>query len=79
MNLPSLNMSINKLPFVLAVYYLLVINIPLSLELLSIVQASKSESVVFLISIPIFFLAAFNLSSKSLIGRYSPSRFLFCC
>ncbi|PML56459.1 phosphoethanolamine transferase [Vibrio lentus] len=60
MNLPSLNMSINKLPFVLAVYYLLVINIPLSLELLSIVQASKSESVVFLISIPIFFLAAFN-------------------
>ncbi|UPR54011.1 phosphoethanolamine--lipid A transferase [Vibrio cyclitrophicus] len=60
MNLPSLNMSINKLPFVLAVYYLLVINIPLSLELLSIVQASKSESVAFLISIPIFFLAAFN-------------------
>ncbi|MFB9229183.1 phosphoethanolamine transferase domain-containing protein, partial [Vibrio lentus] len=60
MNLPSLNMSINKLPFVLAVYYLLVINIPLSLELFSIVQASKSESVAFLISIPIFFLAAFN-------------------
>ena len=51
MNLPSLNMSINKLPFVLAVYYLVVINIPLSLELFSIVQASKSESVVFLISI----------------------------
>ncbi|WP_299132763.1 phosphoethanolamine transferase [uncultured Vibrio sp.] len=60
MNLPSLNMSINKLPFVLAVYYLLVINIPLSQELFSIVQASKSESVAFLISIPIFFLAAFN-------------------
>lgn len=53
-------MSINKLPFVLAVYYLLVINIPLSQELFSIVQASKSESVAFLISIPIFFLAAFN-------------------
>lgn len=60
MNLPSLNMSINKLPFVLAVYYLLIINIPLSLELFSIVQASKSESIAFLISIPIFFLAAFN-------------------
>jgi lipid A ethanolaminephosphotransferase len=53
-------MSINKLPFVLAVYYLLIINIPLSLELFSIVQASKSESVAFLISIPLFFLAAFN-------------------
>ncbi|MFA0155614.1 phosphoethanolamine transferase [Vibrio sp. 10N.261.46.A3] len=60
MNLPSLNMSINKLPFVLAVYYLLVVNLPLSQELFSIVQASKSESVAFLISIPIFFLAAFN-------------------
>ncbi|MBY7729017.1 phosphoethanolamine--lipid A transferase [Vibrio splendidus] len=60
MNLPSLNMSINKLPFVLAMYYLLIINIPLSLELFSIVQASKSESIAFLISIPIFFLAAFN-------------------
>ncbi|WP_373943907.1 phosphoethanolamine--lipid A transferase [Vibrio chagasii] len=60
MNLPSVNMSINKLPFVLAVYYLLIINIPLSQELFSIVQSSKSESLWFVLSIPIFFLAAFN-------------------
>ncbi|MFA0323969.1 phosphoethanolamine transferase [Vibrio splendidus] len=60
MNLPRLNMSINKLPFVLAVYYLLVINLPISRELFSILSASQAESIGFIISIPFFFLAAFN-------------------
>ncbi|MEZ8204152.1 phosphoethanolamine transferase [Vibrio splendidus] len=60
MNLPRLNMSINKLPFVLAVYYLLVINLPISRELFNILSASQAESIGFIISIPFFFLAAFN-------------------
>ncbi|MEZ9777040.1 phosphoethanolamine transferase [Vibrio sp. 10N.261.54.A5] len=60
MNLPSFNMSINKLPFVLAVYYLLVINLPISRELFNILSASQAESIGFIISIPFFFLAAFN-------------------
>ncbi|WP_010432095.1 phosphoethanolamine transferase [Vibrio cyclitrophicus] len=60
MNLPRLNMSINKLPFVLALYYLLVINLPISRELFNILSASKAESIGFIISIPFFFLAAFN-------------------
>lgn len=53
-------MSINKLPFVLALYYLLVINLPISRELFNILSASKAESIGFIISIPFFFLAAFN-------------------
>ncbi len=60
MNLPRLNMSINKLPFVLAVYYLLVINLPISRELFNILSTSQAESIGFIISIPFFFLAAFN-------------------
>lgn len=60
MNLPRLNLSINKLPFVLAVYYVLVINLPISRELFNIISASETESIGFIISIPFFFLAAFN-------------------
>ncbi|WP_261389181.1 phosphoethanolamine transferase [Ferrimonas balearica] len=56
----NLALSINKLPIALAIYYVLVINIPIARELYHILSSLDAVKIGFAISIPIFFLAAFH-------------------
>ncbi|PSU59605.1 phosphoethanolamine transferase [Photobacterium aphoticum] len=50
----------NKLPFVLAVYYTVVINLPIAHELWRIMAAMDAYKLGFVLSLPVFFCAAFQ-------------------
>ncbi|WP_434763568.1 phosphoethanolamine transferase [Vibrio fortis] len=54
-----LHLSLNTLPFLLAIYYVVIVNVPLTRELFNLISASQSESTGFILSIPVFFFAAF--------------------
>lgn len=53
-------LSINKLPLILAAYYMLIVNVPIWSAMHSILSALDSVKIGFVISIPIFFAAAFH-------------------
>ncbi|WP_261884208.1 phosphoethanolamine transferase [Vibrio pelagius] len=55
------HLSLNKLPFVMALYYTLVVNIPIVRELWKIVSELEAAQIGFVVSIPLFFFAAFYL------------------
>ncbi len=52
--------SFISLPLILALYFALVVNFPILSELNSILSKLESVKIGFVLSIPLFFLAAFN-------------------
>ncbi|MGF1688292.1 phosphoethanolamine--lipid A transferase [Photobacterium japonica] len=53
--------SINKLPIILALYYTVVVNLPIAHELWQIMSAMDSYKLGFVLSLPVFFCAAFHV------------------
>ncbi|WP_261823844.1 phosphoethanolamine transferase [Vibrio neonatus] len=60
MKVYKMKVSINQLPFILAVYYTVIINLPIAREIIHIIDGLESVKIGFIITIPFFFLAAFN-------------------
>ncbi|MCL1143796.1 phosphoethanolamine transferase [Shewanella gaetbuli] len=60
MKMPKLSLKLNTLPIVLALYYTLVVNLPMAREIVNIIQNLDAVKIVFVISIPLFFMAAFT-------------------
>ncbi|GAL04277.1 predicted membrane-associated metal-dependent hydrolase [Photobacterium aphoticum] len=55
------HVSINKLPIILALYYTVVVNLPIAHELWRIMLAMDSYKLGFVLSLPVFFCAAFHV------------------
>lgn len=62
--------------FLLALYFALVVNIPIYKELIGIFTHLDNVKIGFIITIPIFFLAALNFLFNYLVGLGSASRSL---
>lgn len=58
-----LHLSLNTLPFLLAIYYVVIVNVPLTRELFNLISASQSESTGFILSIPVVLFCRFLILS----------------
>src|SRR6056300_1762701 len=54
-------MSSNRFTFYLALFFLLVINVPLNLKLIDLVLADPNLDTGFVLSLPVFFISVFFL------------------
>ncbi len=56
-----MKLSLSKLPLILALYFTLVINISLSLELVKVIESTSAIHWGFVVSLPIFFVSTFYI------------------